>query len=175
MAAEALAGHVAVMRGYGDALPEPSTYEGIRSRKTWLEENDVEWGNAMLAPIAVRTPVGKPERVTISMDSNVLREIDAYAQKSGQTRSSVLTAGAELFLGRGVEQMSDLALEAIAAQSATQVAREAPKSIEGEIKRLGKKKRFKRYRNVATGELQRMHGLAMVGGSSRVHAAAKKK
>jgi metal-responsive CopG/Arc/MetJ family transcriptional regulator len=59
----------------------------------------------VVAPIAVRAPIGKLERVTVSLDSNVLRQIDAYADRSGQTRSSVLAAGAEMLLGHDVTQV----------------------------------------------------------------------
>jgi len=105
MAGDALAGHTAVMRDFGDQLPEPSTLEQIRENKTWCEEHGVEWGKAMVAPIAMRAPIGKPERVTVSIDSNVLRQIDAYADRTGLTRSSVLAAGAEVLLGHDVGQV----------------------------------------------------------------------
>ena len=105
MAVDALAGHTAVMRDYGERLPEPSSPEQIRRNKAWSEEHGVEWGKAMVAPIAVRAPIGKPERVTVSIDSNVLRRIDAYADRNGLTRSSVLAAGAEILLGQDVTQV----------------------------------------------------------------------
>lgn len=105
MAVDALAGHTAVMRDFGDPLPEPSTLEEIRKNKAWCEEHGVEWGKAVVAPIAVRGPIGKPERVTVSLDSNVLRQIDAYANRNGLTRSSVLTAGAEVLLGQDITQV----------------------------------------------------------------------
>ena len=100
MATDALAGHLAVARDYGDAIPAPRSVDDIRSDKEWCGENNVQWGKAMIAPILVRPPLGRPERVTISMDSNILREIDAYAEKRDLTRSAVLAAGAELLLGR---------------------------------------------------------------------------
>ena len=102
MASDALAGHLAVARDYGDEIPAPRSLDDIRSDKEWCSENNVQWGKAMVAPILVRPPLGRPERVTISMDSNVLREIDAYAERRDLTRSAVLTAGAELLLGRNL-------------------------------------------------------------------------
>jgi predicted RNase H-like HicB family nuclease len=98
-AADALAGHVAVARDFGDELPEPSALEEIRADKTWCTENAVDWGSAMAAPIAIRPPLGRPERVTISLDANVLRAIDGYAAKRNLTRSAALSAGAEILLG----------------------------------------------------------------------------
>lgn len=99
MATDALAGHLAVARDYGDKILEPRSLDDIKADKDWCSENDVRWDKAMAVPIMVRPPLGRPERVTISMDSNILREIDAYAEKRDLTRSAVLTAGAELLLG----------------------------------------------------------------------------
>jgi predicted RNase H-like HicB family nuclease len=114
MAADALGGHLAVARDYGDAVPAPRSMEEIKADEKWCAENGVRWGEAMAAPITVRPPLGKPERVTISMDSNILREIDAFAKKRGQTRSSVLTAGAEFLLGRDAKRMRGETLQVIA-------------------------------------------------------------
>ena len=102
MATDALAGHLAVARDYGDETPAPRSLDDIRSDKEWCSENNVQWGKAMAAPILVRPPLSRPERVTISMDSNILRELDAYAERRDLTRSAVLTAGAELLLGRNI-------------------------------------------------------------------------
>jgi predicted RNase H-like HicB family nuclease len=101
MAADALAGHLAVARDCDDAIPMPRSADDIRSDREWCSENNVKWDKAMIVPVVVRPPLGRPERVTISMDSNILREIDAYAEKRDLTRSAVLSAGAELLLGQG--------------------------------------------------------------------------
>jgi predicted RNase H-like HicB family nuclease/predicted transcriptional regulator len=114
MAADALGGHLAVARDYGDEVPAPRSLEDIKADEAWCAENGVQWGKAMAAPILVRPPLGKPERVTISVDSNILREIDAFAEKRGQTRSSVLAAGAELLLGRDGGRTRRQALQAVA-------------------------------------------------------------
>jgi len=119
MATDALAGHLAVARDYGDAIPTPRSVDDIRSDNEWCRENNVEWSKAMVAPILARPPLGRPERVTISVDSNILREIDAYAQKRDLTRSAVLAAGAELLLGRASEEQQPKAV--------TQLAERPPK------------------------------------------------
>lgn len=98
-AVDALAGHVAVARDFGDPLPDPSTLEEIRADRAWCTEHGINWESVMAAPISVRPPLGKPERVTISLDSNVLRAIDGYAAKRHLTRSAALSAGAEILLG----------------------------------------------------------------------------
>jgi predicted RNase H-like HicB family nuclease len=114
MAADALGGHLAVARDYDDEIVAPRSLEEIKADEEWCAENGVQWGEVMAAPIMVRPPLGKPERVTISVDSNILREIDAFARKRGQTRSNVLTAGAEILLGRDVKRMKDETLQVIA-------------------------------------------------------------
>lgn len=123
MASDALAGHLAVARDYGDPIPTPRSVDEIRSDKDWCSQNNVQWSKAMVAPILVRPPLGKPERVTISMDSNILREVDAYAERRDLTRSAVLTAGAELLLGRSRSSEEEL-------QSATQLAERRPKPFQ---------------------------------------------
>ena len=117
MATDALAGHLAVARDYGDAIREPRPLEDIRADKAWAKDYGVVWDKAMAVPIMVRPPLGKPERVTISMDSNILREIDAYAEKRDLTRSAVLAAGAELLLGRGTAgSISEVTADAASSQ-----------------------------------------------------------
>jgi len=111
MATDALAGHLAVARDYGDEIPAPRSLDDIRSDREWCSENNVQWGKAMVVPILVRPPLSRPERVTISMDSNILREIDAYAERRDLTRSAVLTAGAELLLGRNLASAPSSASE----------------------------------------------------------------
>ncbi|MBL9033734.1 MAG: type II toxin-antitoxin system HicB family antitoxin [Rhodospirillaceae bacterium] len=127
MAVDALAGHIAVMREFGDKVPAARSLDEVKADKAWCEENEVVWGKAMAAPIMVRPPLGKPERVTISMDSNVLRALDTFARKRGQTRSSVLTAAAEILLGHPVEDMRDESLEVIAGDLIEGGSRGAPK------------------------------------------------
>ena len=133
MATDALAGHLAVARDYGDPIPAPRSVDEIRSDDAWCSENKVHWSKAMVAPILARPPLGRSERVTISMDSNILREIDTYAEKRDLTRSAVLTAGAELLLGHG--QLS----EQQHLQFVTQLAERRPKPFKT-LKRSKRKK-----------------------------------
>ncbi len=114
MAADALAGHIAVARDYGDPIPEPRSLDEIKADKKWVQENGVNWGAAMATPVLARPPLGKPERVTVSIDSNILRAIDSYAKERDQTRSAVLTAGAEILMGLPVEHMANETLAMLA-------------------------------------------------------------
>lgn len=110
MAGEALSGWIASALAHGDPIPAPRPLDAIRSDKAFARENDVSWRDAIVALVAARPPLGRPERVNVSLDSNRLRAIDAYAERRGLTRSAVLEAGADLLLasdplsGRGAGQ-----------------------------------------------------------------------
>lgn len=144
MATDALAGHLAVARDYGDEIPAPRSLDDIRSDKDWCSANNVQWGKAMVAPVLVRPPLSRPERVTISMDSNILREVDAYAERRDLTRSAVLTAGAEFLLGR------NLALAPSSASEMTDERLPNPQSL----KEARQSRRYKIQRYSETGELE---------------------
>ena len=86
MAAEALALHLEGMIGDGETIPTPSSLEKIMAD---AENRD---GVAVLvsAPLA---PV-RAVRVNITLPEDVLRDIDAYAESNGFTRSGFLANAA---------------------------------------------------------------------------------
>jgi predicted RNase H-like HicB family nuclease len=98
MAAEALSGWLAVALDHGDQIPAPRALETIKTDKVFAEENDIRWRNVTAVLVSAPPPLGRPERVNVSLDSNKLRAIDAYAERRGLTRSAVLEAGAELLI-----------------------------------------------------------------------------
>jgi predicted RNase H-like HicB family nuclease len=98
MAGDALSGWIASAMAHGDQIPAPRPLEAIRSDKAFARENEVNWPDAIAMLVAARPPLGRPERVNVSLDSNRLRAIDAYAERRGLTRSAVLEAGADLLL-----------------------------------------------------------------------------
>src|SRR5690349_4004216 len=98
MAHEALAGHVASMLAHGDTLPNPRSLEQIKADPRFAKEYGFRWSEAMAAPIALRPPLGRPERVTVSLDSNFLTALDAYAERKSLTRSAAITAAGELLM-----------------------------------------------------------------------------
>jgi predicted RNase H-like HicB family nuclease len=98
MANDALSGHLAALREYDDAIPTARTLEEIKADRAYAKENEIDWEDVVAVLIPVRPPLGKPERVNVSLDSNKLRAIDAYATRRGLTRSAVLEAGAELLM-----------------------------------------------------------------------------
>jgi len=97
-AVEALAGHLATMEEYGDPIPAPRSFEAIRADRAIAKEHEFNWADVVSMPVFVRPPHGKPERINVSLDSNRLRTIDAYAERRGMTRSAVLEAGADLLI-----------------------------------------------------------------------------
>jgi predicted RNase H-like HicB family nuclease len=98
MAGDALSGWIASTIAHGDPIPAPRPLEAIRSDKEFARENAVSWRDAIATLVPARPPLGRPERVNVSLDSNRLRAIDAYAERRGLTRSAVLEAGADLLL-----------------------------------------------------------------------------
>ncbi len=98
MAADALSLWMEVAVDEGIALPIPRALEAIKSDRAWAKDNEVNWCDATAVLVAVRPAFGKPKNVNVSLDSNKLRAIDAYAERRGMTRSAVLEAGAELLM-----------------------------------------------------------------------------
>jgi predicted RNase H-like HicB family nuclease len=98
MAVDALSGHLAALRDYGDRVPPARALEQIKADRAYARENEIDWKEVTAVLVPARPPLGKPERVNVSLDSNKLRAIDAYATRRGLTRSAVLEAGAELLM-----------------------------------------------------------------------------
>lgn len=90
MAEEALAFHVEGLAEEGEPLPEPSTLEAVMSEPANRD------GVAILVPLA-DGPV-KTVRVNITLPEDALREIDAYAEAQGFTRSGFLLKAARRVL-----------------------------------------------------------------------------
>jgi predicted RNase H-like HicB family nuclease len=87
-AAEALALHLAGMAADGEAVPEPSTLDEI-ARTADL---------CGTVPFLVEAPAAGRVRVNIMLDAALLRNIDAYTELAGLTRSAYL----ELVAQRGL-------------------------------------------------------------------------
>jgi predicted RNase H-like HicB family nuclease len=81
MAAEALTGHIEVMRDTGDPVPDPSTLDEVMSNP------DFQDGVAFL--VSVEEP-RKTVRVNITLTEQELNEIDQQARARGITRSAFL-------------------------------------------------------------------------------------
>jgi predicted RNase H-like HicB family nuclease len=86
MAEEALAFHVDGLTEDGEALPEPSSLESVMS------DPDNRDGVAIL--VALADGPAKTVRVNITLPEDALREIDAYAEAQGFTRSGFLLKAA---------------------------------------------------------------------------------
>ncbi|WP_454685540.1 type II toxin-antitoxin system HicB family antitoxin [Agrobacterium leguminum] len=87
MAEEALALHVEGMIEDGEAIPEPSSLDTVMAAP---ENRD---GVAIL--VALRTESKKSVRLNITLPEDVLKEIDAFAESRGLTRSGFLARAAK--------------------------------------------------------------------------------
>jgi predicted RNase H-like HicB family nuclease len=86
-AVEALALHIEGMIEDGEAIPEPASIEQVMSDKE----------NIDAVAVLVSTPSrgSKTVRVNITLPEDVLREIDAYAEREGFTRSGFIVRAAK--------------------------------------------------------------------------------
>lgn len=98
MAVEALSGWIAVTLEHDEPVPQPRSLATIKNDKAFANANGFIWQDVTAVLIPARPPLGRPERVNVSLDSNKLRAIDAYARRRGLTRSAVLEAGAEMLM-----------------------------------------------------------------------------
>ncbi|WP_445490260.1 type II toxin-antitoxin system HicB family antitoxin [Rhodopseudomonas sp. RCAM05734] len=87
MATEALAFHLEGLAEDGEAAPEPSSLEEIMSDKVNRD------GVAVLIDAPVEAV--KSVRINITMPSDVLDEIDRFAEREGFTRSGFLAQAAK--------------------------------------------------------------------------------
>ncbi len=87
MAEEALAFHVEGMVEDGEAIPEPSSLEQVMADPTNMD--------AVAVLIPLKSQAKKSVRLNITLPEDVLREIDAYAEAHGLTRSGFLAQAAK--------------------------------------------------------------------------------
>jgi predicted RNase H-like HicB family nuclease len=93
-ATEALAGHIAVMREYGDAVPGPRSLEVIRASRKF--ENELKGAIVAMVPLLPQTH--QPVTISVSIDKALLDALDQHAEGSGRTRSALLAEGAHILL-----------------------------------------------------------------------------
>jgi predicted RNase H-like HicB family nuclease len=87
MAAEALAMHLEGMIEDGDVIPDPSALEEIMA--------DRENRDAVAFLVDAPRQVAKAVRINITLPSDVLEEIDRYAEAQGLSRSGFLARAAK--------------------------------------------------------------------------------
>ncbi|MGV2124002.1 type II toxin-antitoxin system HicB family antitoxin [Agrobacterium vitis] len=87
MAEEALALHVEGMIEDGEAIPEPSSLESV------MDSPDNKDGVAVLVPLKAESK--KSVRLNITLSEDILKEIDAFAESKGFTRSGFLARAAK--------------------------------------------------------------------------------
>lgn len=89
MAEEALALHIAGMHAEGIPVPTPSTLHNL----------SCDEGVKFTIRVPVRPIAGRAQRVQITLDEYLLKEIDRTAKKTGHSRSSFLAAAAKSMMG----------------------------------------------------------------------------
>ena len=87
MTEEALALHIEGMVEDGEAIPEPSAVEEVRS--------DPVNRSGVAVLISVKNVQPKAVRVNVTLPGDVLEQIDKYAEAHGYTRSGLLTQAAK--------------------------------------------------------------------------------
>jgi predicted RNase H-like HicB family nuclease len=92
LAAEALGFHIKGMVEDGEAVPEPSSLDAI------MADPENREGVAILVSVAPQTV--KAVRINITIQEDVLREIDAFAEAHGLTRSGFLANAAKKAIER---------------------------------------------------------------------------
>jgi hypothetical protein len=75
----------------GLSIPEPRQLEAIAAEAEWAEELRAA---AVTCLVPLLPPSKAPERVNISIDGGLLREIDCAAEALGSTRSGFLADAA---------------------------------------------------------------------------------
>ena len=84
--------HVEGMMEDGEAIPEPRPAEALKKIKPdWFE-------GATIVLVPLLPPRIGAERLNISLDRNLVREIDAAAKALGMNRSAFLAEGAQRLL-----------------------------------------------------------------------------
>lgn len=87
MAAEALAGHVATMREFGEPIPKPTSLETI------LTEPESSGAAVLVVPLLPAR--ARIVRVNVTLSEDELHAIDETARRHGMTRSGFLRRAAQ--------------------------------------------------------------------------------
>ena len=92
MAAEALTFHIEGLIEDREAVPEPSSLEAVMT--------DPENRDGVAILVGVGSLSAKAVRINITVQEDVLREIDAFAEAHGLTRSGFLASAAKAAIQR---------------------------------------------------------------------------
>lgn len=93
-AREALAFHVEGMRIDDTDIPAPRSLDEIKAAK----ESWVDFKDSIITMIPLLPPKGKPIRVNVNIDTNLLAAVDDAAKKSHQSRSAFVARALETAL-----------------------------------------------------------------------------
>lgn len=93
-AAQALRFHVEGLIEAGASVSAPRTLEALHDDSVFADD----FADALVGLVPLLPPRARPMRVNISLDSNLLLEIDATAESLGMNRSEFLAEGARRFI-----------------------------------------------------------------------------
>jgi predicted RNase H-like HicB family nuclease len=103
-AAQALRLHTEGLIADGAAIPVPRSPEALRRDRAFAEDFE----DAVVTLVPLLPARGRQERINITMDDNLLHEIDAAAEAAGLSRSAFLAEGARRMLGAGAGAPPDI-------------------------------------------------------------------
>lgn len=96
MADEALSFHIEGLVEDGEAVPEPSSLEAVMADPANRE--------AVAILVSVKTDTKKAVRVNVTLPEDVLKQIDAFAEAHGFTRSGFLAKAATQVIEQEMEK-----------------------------------------------------------------------
>lgn len=96
MADEALSFHIEGLVEDGEAVPEPSSLEAVMA--------DPANRDAVAILVSVKTDAKKAVRVNVTLPEDVLKQIDAFAEAHGFTRSGFLAKAATQVIEHEMEK-----------------------------------------------------------------------
>lgn len=91
-AREAIDAHVELLLERGGDVPEPKS---IAAHKANPDLDGADWA---VIEVAVERYFGPAQKVNITVPAGILRRIDEYAQRHGETRSGLLVRAAETLM-----------------------------------------------------------------------------
>ena len=91
-AKEAILCHIEGLIKDKEAIPKPTSIDGFRTKKEY------SGGIWALVYVDLSELSKKAKRINVTVPENILRQIDFYAKKHGETRSGLITSAALEFM-----------------------------------------------------------------------------
>lgn len=92
VAADVFRDHIALLEADGDPVPRPRSYDEVLADPELAEDRA---GAAMIVSLPLLPRPSPAERVNVTIERDLLREIDRTAKRLGMSRSEMLAEGAK--------------------------------------------------------------------------------